>query len=92
MERGRRERERERERENREGERGREREGESEIVGWEGERERTDTMGLSGLPQNMKYDLCKFCTSQRVLTTWLRQNLHNECFVFRSNPRRKPVV
>ena len=41
----------------------------------------------SGLPRNRKHS-CKFCHSQLVKIRRLRQNWHNSCFLFRSNPFR----
>ena len=61
----------------------------------ERERERDYTMGLSGLPRNMKHELCKFCRSQRILSP---ASLDNKTYttivsvIFCGNPRRKPSV
>ena len=38
-----------------------------------------------GLPPNTKQSLCTFRRTQRVLRSWLRQNVHNECFLFLCN-------
>ena len=48
-------------------------------------------MGLSGLPRNNKQELCQFCRSQWVLTSWLQQSLHNKCLLFlgKSHTRKK---
>ena len=39
---------------------------------------RAFTVGWSGLPPNKKHELCEFGRRQRVLTSWLQQNVHNE--------------
>ena len=39
--------------------------------------------------RNRKHEVCKFRRSQRVLTSWLRQNWHNDCYIFHGKPRKK---
>ena len=45
------------------------------VIAREMELYRTDTMGLIGLPQNKKHELCKFCRSERVLCKFCRSQL-----------------